>query len=440
MAFVNELSCECTKSELDLFAVPPTQTSIQQAGWVEYQPLTSILGNAPIEFDVIGSGEDYMDLANVLLYVRAKIVKNNNEDLAAAATSAPVNLLLHSMFSQVDVTLNGTLISSSTNTYPYRSMLETLLSYGEDAKKSQLTSELFYKDEAGNMDETVIAAADGHQPNSGLLQRRAFVAESREFDMIGRIHGDIFFQERYMLNEVGMKIKLVRSKDSFCLMGAADAKLVVTHASLFVRKVKLSPSVFLAHAKALENSTAKYPIKRVVCKTFAIPQNYLDVNHEKLFSGQLPTRIVVALVDNRAFNGDRAYNPFNFQHYNLSEISLYLDGQQQYALKPLQPNFGNGLYVRTYNTLFAGTCKLNRDEGNFISRGDYASGYALYAFDLTADLAEDDHFNLVKHGSVRLAMKFSQALPQTVSVIAYAEFDNIIEIDRDRNLLLDFGV
>ena len=95
--------------------------------------------------------------------------------------------------------------------------------------------------------------------------------------------------------------------------------------------------------------------------------------------------------------------------------------------------------MRTYNTLFAGTCKLNRDEGNFISR-DYASGYALCAFDLTADLAEDDHFNLVKHESVRLAMKFSQALPQTVSVIAYAEFDNIIEIDRDHNLMLDFGV
>ena len=133
MAFVNELSCECTKSELDLFAVPPTQTSVQQAGWVEYQPLTSILGNAPIEFDVIGSGEDYIDVANVLLYVRAKITQNNNANLDADSISAPVNLLLHGMFSQVDVTLNGTLISSSTNTYPYRSMLETLLIDGEDA-------------------------------------------------------------------------------------------------------------------------------------------------------------------------------------------------------------------------------------------------------------------------------------------------------------------
>jgi len=144
------------------------------------------------------------------------------------------------------------------------------------------------------------------------------------------------------------------------------------------------------------------------------------------------------LVDNQAFNGDRTRNPFNFQHFDLSEISLYLYGQQQHALQPIHPNFGNGLCVRAYNTLFACTCKLNHDEGNHISREDFAEGYALYAYDLTADLAEDDHFNLVKHGNVRFAMTFSAALEQTVTVIAYAELANVIEIDRDRNLLLDF--
>ena len=63
--------------------------------------------------------------------------------------------------------------------------------------------------------------------------------------------------------------------------------------------------------------------------------------------------------------------------------------------------------MRTYNSLFAGTNKLNRDEGNFITREDYPNGNCLYAFDLTADIAEDDYFNLVKSGSVRLSMKFS---------------------------------
>ena len=76
-------------------------------------------------------------------------------------------------------------------------------------------------------------------------------------DMIGRIHADIFFQERYLVNEVNVKIKLVRSKDAFCIMSANDHKAVIVKSVLFVRKVKLSPSVVLAHAKALENGTAK---------------------------------------------------------------------------------------------------------------------------------------------------------------------------------------
>ena len=41
---------------------------------------------------------------------------------------------------------------------------------------------------------------------------------------------------------------------------------------LLVRKVQLSPSVFLAHAKVLESGLAKYSIKRVVCKTYTIPE------------------------------------------------------------------------------------------------------------------------------------------------------------------------
>jgi len=47
---------------------------------------------------------------------------------------------MHSLFWQVDISLNGTQVTATTNTYPYRAMMETLLSYGDDAKKSQLTT------------------------------------------------------------------------------------------------------------------------------------------------------------------------------------------------------------------------------------------------------------------------------------------------------------
>ena len=88
-----------------------------------------------------------------------------------------------------------------------------------------------------------------------------------------------------MLNEVNTKIKLIRRKDVFCLLGAVGHMIKIVSAVLLVRKVKLSPSVFLAHAKALERSNAKYPIRRVMYKTFTVPAGFLDVSHEIVIFG-----------------------------------------------------------------------------------------------------------------------------------------------------------
>lgn len=143
MAFIHPHSCECTKSELDLFTVPPTQTSIESAGYVEYNPISSISDGTPIEFYIGGSGQDYTDLANTQLYVRASIVTNNNAPITDQNHVGPINLLLHSLFTEVDIKLNDTLVTTTNNTYPYRAYLESLLTYGPAAKSSQLTAGLF---------------------------------------------------------------------------------------------------------------------------------------------------------------------------------------------------------------------------------------------------------------------------------------------------------
>ena len=112
---------------------------------------------------------------------------------------------------------------------------------------------------------------------------------------------------------------------------------------------------------------------------------------KKLFSGLLPTRIIVGLVRNDAFSSSRTRNPFNFQNFGLTEIAVYTDGQQHgQGTKPPKIGCANSLYVRAYNTLFGGTGKLFHDEGNDISRSEYADGYALYAFDLSPDLTDEN--------------------------------------------------
>ena len=438
MAFIHDGSCECAKSELDLFSVPPTQTSLESATFVEYHPISSLSDGAPIEFEVSSTGEEYADLNDSQLYIKCKIVKADGSAIGDTDKVGFVNNALHSLFSQIDVSLNGTLITDSTNTNGYRAYIEDLLSYGSAAKKSQLTCALFYKDTAGKMDSNDPTADD--DANDGLVTRASFTTGGKEVDLLGRLHTDIFFQSRYLLNEVNTRIKLSRSKDSFCLMSssAEHYKVKIVSAMLKIRKVKISSSVYLAHAKVLESGMAKYPIKRVICKTFTVPAGYFDFIQEKLFSGQLPTRLIIGCVDNRAYNGDYKFNPYNFQHFNATELSVYIDGQQT-SIKPLNMDFKTNNYVNAYMSMFSGTRKENNDEGNYIDRTEYASGYTIYVFDLTPDLNENDSFNLAKSGSVRVGMKFSAALEKTVTVVAFAEFENIIEIDRSRNVVFDYS-
>jgi len=88
------------KSELDLFSIPPTQTSMEQGSWIEYHPLTAVRDGGPMEFEISGSSEDYIDFANSVLYVKAMITAKDGGNLAADAEVGPVNLFLHSRFAQ----------------------------------------------------------------------------------------------------------------------------------------------------------------------------------------------------------------------------------------------------------------------------------------------------------------------------------------------------
>ena len=302
MSFVHRQSFEGVKSELDLFAVPPTQTSIEEGRWVEHQPLTSLDSGGPIEFILPGTGDAYIDLANTYLLVRAKVVRGVGTDLADDTPVAPVNNWLHSLFSQVDVYLNHTLVTPSSNTYPFRAYVDTLLSYGAEAKNTQLTSQLWYKDTAGHMDSTTAAGG-----NTGLVDRRRHIAESRVVEMMGRLHVDLFLQDRFLLNGVSVKVRLVRSKDAFSLMAGGqnpDYNVQIVEAVLFARKAVLRPTVQMAHIKALEKGTAKYPLRPVDCKVYSIPQGAMSHTHENVFLGTLPKRLILWCIDNDAYNGE----------------------------------------------------------------------------------------------------------------------------------------
>ncbi len=443
MALIHEKSCHCTSSQLDLFTVPPSDISVVSGAWDAYHPISNIADGAPIEFHVAGTPEEYVDLSQTKLHIKAKITNADGSNLGAGANVGPANLFLQSMFSQCEVSLNERLVSPSSTNYSYRAYMETLLNYSREAKESQLTSSMFYKDTAGQHDNPDVTADPG---NEGLRKRHEFSSRSKTLDMTGPIHADIFMQDRMLLSGIDVKVKLTPSKPEFCLVSPeadAEYKVVITHAALLVRRVRVNPSIALGHARALEHGPAIYPLTRSEVKAFSVPVGSMSISKDSLFLGQLPHRLAITCVDADSFNGVYGKSPFNFKHRNLNMLSITLDGVQIPNTQPLTPKFTqqNGQsYTLAYQSLFTGLNKMYKDTGNFISLEEFAQGYSVYCYDLSPDLNTGDHLNLVKKGNLRMELRWQNALTATVMILVYAEYQNILEVDKSRNIIFDYSI
>ena len=110
-----------------------------------------------LEFKVPGSGKEFLDLARSYLYLKVKVSEADGSNLDGANKVGFANYPTASLFNQVDVILGGKLISSATNTYAHRSILEVLLHYDKKAAESQLGCGLFCKDAARKMEEMNIS-------------------------------------------------------------------------------------------------------------------------------------------------------------------------------------------------------------------------------------------------------------------------------------------
>ena len=482
MSYVHPFSKRCDKSEVDLFRVPPTQQSLERGRWIDYAPLSSVENaNSAITFLIAGTDE-YVDLSKTILTVTGKITKKDGTsklDGNDQSNVAPVNNFLHSLFRQVDAYLNGKQVTPAMGTYAYRSYIETLLNYDVSAKQSQFSSALYYKDTPGQMDKVGALASvksfnyqkPGGQGNVGIdasdklyvpesgnvgfAKRHQFIKNGNRFVLSGPIFSDIFMTDRLLLNMLDLKVVLNRSSDAFSLMEIGNSpgiepKVQLTDVVLKVRKVKVDQLVSDGVERMLKQTPALYPIRRVECKILTIPANQPNTRQDNIFSGIIPNSFVVGLVHVDATTGEYDKNPYNFQHFGVTSVSLTANGQEiPFKLLTLKyPKDANGKidpandteldFDEAYNTLFSGTGKIYSNAGLDITREDYPGGYALYAFDLTPDMCKSsDYFNTVQRGTLTLALTFGESKDHAIGMVCYGDFENVIRIDSERNAIYD---
>ena len=92
-------------TEFDIFA-PKRQVAVEGTVGTIYKPIASI-DQTGIEFLIPGDIETYIDL-DLKLYIKGKLMTEDNTVLGDTDYTAGINNLLHSLFSQCSISLNDT--------------------------------------------------------------------------------------------------------------------------------------------------------------------------------------------------------------------------------------------------------------------------------------------------------------------------------------------
>jgi hypothetical protein len=432
MALVDAVSAPSTKSELDLFTVPPTQVAIKRGYWDEIHPNNPVTNDGPYEFR-IPPDPHMLQLSKNYIYMKFNITKNTGAVLPAGHDAvAPINLIGKTFFKQVKMYLSGKLVFDSGDKYAYRSFLETELNYGFDAKSTHLQSSLYSNEAGRDIDEAT---------NSGFIERAAMTKESNIIEVTAPLHADLFMQDRYLLSQTEMRLELHRNSNAFvlqCPTNVADIQLNVLQVKLYIRKVEVLDSVSIALEKTMLKYSAKYPIRRVVMMNLHVTNPARATPLNNLFSGQLPRRMIFGCIDGDAYRGVINKSPFNFKNYSITDVRVVCGGQT-YPAHPMRLDFPKNCYIRAYDHLFEALDLAKDNKGNHINRAQFKDGRCLFAFDFTPDEDDGPHWDLVREGSTSIEISFGDQLPASgVEVIIYAEFDNMVLIDKNRNTFYDY--
>ncbi|XP_067653355.1 uncharacterized protein F54H12.2-like [Haliotis asinina] len=352
---------ELVPEALNVFSLPPYQSSQQQHYFVNTRPVSQINDTSPLEFKVTNSGANYIDLKRTRLHVKVKVTQANEAKtpLADKENVAPVNLFMQTMFAQLAIYLQNQLVSSTNNYYPYKSMMKALLGYGAEAKNTQLTSQLTNAD----LESSDVTGSF----NSGMATRASFIANSKELTMSGPIFEDIFEMNRYLVNSVEMVVKMYRSDPKFCLMSSVtthEFQVQILDAYLQVCKVKVNPALLMAHDSLFKESNALYPYVKSEIIVTSISSSHQSHTIDNL-SNPVASRYIVGLVESASLNSSYTGNPFNFKSSMVKKITLSIDGNSV----PGQPTEADD--IATYVSMLDGMGLWNEDKGNHITRGEF---------------------------------------------------------------------
>ena len=151
--------------------------------------------------------------------------------------------------------------------------------------------------------------------------------------------------------------------------------------------------------------------------------------------GSIVKRLLFTMIKNIEFFGSLDKKPYKFQHYDISDFLLFVNGKQFPNNYLSWACIMKRLQSFNYRTLFEASGIHHSNMGKQITHDMYIKGNFMLLFDFTHDRGEwESHTRHPKNGNMRMELKFNKPVTESITCLLYIKFDNSYPIDFARTV------
>ena len=351
MSLLHEAGNTCAVGELDLYALPVTQKDIPKTIPIT-KTTTNALTDTTTSFDfTFEPSSNYTDLSEASLFIEYTVVTDDDDTAVTVADkAAPVNNLLHSIFSNVQMLINGEKVTGNYEQYAYKAYITDLVATEYREKVTRMEGcQKWISDTAGQMDTRGAAY-------TVWVKRRADSVGDERKSVVGKPHLDMLDQCKLLPSHCELRFIFERTPNLFHMQQAAalDFSVVIKKAEMTIRQVVVRDEVVEVHNKSVLDprmGAFNYPISRSKVIKHTLPVGAQDYTFTLPDTTQIPSQLILGLVKESASAGSKGENPYNFKHYDITDTAVQFD-DQKFEVKT---NFNTCNVTQAYARLFKET-------------------------------------------------------------------------------------
>jgi hypothetical protein len=330
----------------------------------------------------------------------------------------PENNFIHTLFSDVRVLINNTLVESANGLSHYKQYIPTFL--GCSSKQSRNRLQLSLYDLNGY-------SAD-YKTVETNVSRQSDTTNSSVFSVMSQVNLDIQKQAKGFLPHSKIKLQFIlNNKERYCYFDVGkDGIVKFSKFQIITKMVKMKDFATVSLMRRLQNEPIVYNVPTIQMSNYNLNKEINEHEFHNVFTHVLPNFCLIAFVENDAFLGVGSKSVFEFKPFKITHLSIH---NQNIVYPQISGyNFSNDNFKEVYYNLFH---DLEIQDIYGLTIANMVDGRMIFPFDLTKTghfPSHTVHDFIPANASIKV--KWSEAPTENVTMVVCSFFERRISVDK----------